>query len=401
MEAIYKRESGKAIATLTRILGDLDLAEEYLQAAFLKALETWPDRGVPDNPCAWLISTAKHRAIDAFRRAKRGDALLQAMDPQEADDWELRDDYWVEDDQLRLIFYCCHPILGTDAQIPLALKEVAGMSTAAIAQAFLMTPEAMKRKISRAKKKIKDHQVPYEIPSREDRATRIAGVLHAIYLIYNEGYSKSSGESLTQKDLTDEAVVLMKTLLSIEPSAEGMGLLALFLFHESKSMTRVDSGGCPVQLEDQDRSLWDQAMIAEGLDLLHKAVMTGRLGPYGLQAAMASVHCVAPTFAETQWRLIVGYYDMLFGITPSPIVRMNRAIALGMAEGPEAGLRELRELTGAKQIAQNHRLYAAIGEFSFKVGNRLEAEAAFRKALELAPTTAERLFLQQKLQDLA
>ena len=351
IEKIYKRESGRVLATLVRILGGLDLAEEALQDAFFVALKKWPEDGLPENAYAWLVSTAKFKAIDSIRRAGRGRELIAEMDESDQTyQYQEIENHLVEDDQLRLIFYCCHPLLPLDSRIALSLKEVCGMSTEEIARAYLVPNETIKKRISRAKNLIKEKNINYEIPSQAGLSKRLDAVLHVIYLIYNEGYAASSGENHIRGELTTEAVFLARKLVEIIPTAEGLGLLALFLLQESRRDTRVDENGDITALEHQDRAAWDMQLAAEGAQLIHQAVMSGRLGIYSLQACIASVHAFADCFADTQWDLIIGYYDMLLIIQPSPVIELNRAIAVGMFEGPETALQIIEHLLENKRI---------------------------------------------------
>ncbi len=330
---IYKSESGRVLASLVRILGDLDLAEEALHEAFNIALEKWPEEGIPKNPYSWLISTGKFKAIDSIRRLKHGRELLaENFLPDDGiyEDSHVLEENIVEDDQLRLNFFCCHPALPLDSRIALALRDVCGMTTEEISRAYLVSFEAIKKRISRAKALIREKKIPYEIPSRIEISSRMNAILHVIYLIFNEGYSASSGKAHIRKELTDEAVYLCRQLVELIPTPESLGLLALLLLQESRRSSRVTENGDPIPLENQDRTLWDQNLIQEGMLLINQSIMSGRLGPYTIQTAIASVHAVAESVQNTQWDLIVDYYDMLLSITPSPFVELNRAIAVGM-----------------------------------------------------------------------
>lgn len=400
---IYKTESGRVLATLIRILGDLDLAEEALQEAFSIAMEKWPIEGIPKNPYSWLISTGKFKAIDTIRRMGRGSELISenfldcdqtAADPA---DW---DKLLIEDDQLRLIFLCCHPLLPLDSRIALSLREVCGMSTAEIAKAYLVPLETMKKRISRAKALVKEKKIPYEIPSKHELGERVDAVLQVIYLVFNEGYSASSGENHIRKDLTEEAIFLSRKLVELVSTPESLGLLALLLLQESRREARTTKEGDLIALEDQNRSLWDQALIQEGVQLIHTAVMSGRLGAYTLQAAIASVHALADSLENTQWELIVGYYDMLLSINPSPVVELNRAIAVGMHEGPQAGLALIDALMNNKNLKTYHLFYAAQADFCKKLGLMNRAISSYRQAIELVRQEPEERYLKQQLSEI-
>lgn len=401
---IYKNESARALASLVRILGDLDLAEEALQEAFAIALEKWPLDGIPQNPCSWLISTARHKAIDHIRRASRGRELFaENLAPEtealtQAEDWEK---HLVDDDQLRLIFYCCHPLLPLDARIALSLREVCGMATGEIARAYLVPSETMKKRLSRAKALIKDKGIPFEIPSSAELKTRMDAVMHVIYLIFNEGYSATSGEAHIRKELTSEAIFLGRKLLDLLPTSESMGLLALLLLHESRRQARLTQEGDLIPLEQQDRALWDQVLIREGASLIEGAVRSGRLGPYALQAAIASVYALADSLQETQWDLIIDYYDMLLSIHPSPIVELNRAIAVGMHEGPRAGLMLIEGLLETEKLSHYHIAYAAQADFLKQLGLNDEAIKAYQRAIELVRQDPEERYLKKQLAEIS
>jgi len=400
---IYKAESSRVLASLIRILGDLDLAEEALQEAFSVAMEKWPMEGIPKNPYSWLISTGKFKAIDSIRRRTRGEALLaekfllEDNSFNEQPDWEK---HLIEDDQLRLIFYCCHPLLSLDSRITLSLREVCTMSIMEISKAFLLPVETIKKRISRAKALIKAKNIPYEIPGKAELSERVNAVMHVIYLIFNEGYSASVGEDHLRKELTDEAIFLSRQLVKLIATPESLGLLALLLLHESRRESRVTNAGDLIPLEHQDRSLWNQVLIHEGVQLIQQAVMSGRLGPYTLQAAIASVHALADSVENTQWALIIGYYDMLLSIHPSPVVELNRAIALGMSEGPKAGLMVIDCLLEDKKLTAYHFIYAAQAEFLKKLGLKDQAINAYQRAIELVQQAPEKRYLKQQLSDL-
>jgi RNA polymerase sigma-70 factor (ECF subfamily) len=406
IEKIYKSESGRVLASLMRILGDLDTAEEALQESFYTATEKWPEEGVPKNPYAWLVSVGKFKAIDSIRRTERGRELLIekfSFEKEELSGFTDSQDlntHLVEDDQLRLIFYCCHPSLPLDSRIALSLREVCGMGIEEISSAYLISFETIKKRISRAKALIKGRNIKYEIPSRADLTRRLDAVLHVIYLIYNEGYAASSGEEHIRRDLTDEAIFLCRNLVRLISTPESLGLLALLLLLDSRRETRVTEDGNLIPLENQERSIWDQRLIREGLQLLHRAVMSGRMGPYSLQAAIASVHAVADSVQNTRWDLIIGYYDMLLSINPSPVVELNRAIAVGMYEGAEAGLPMIERLLKNEQLSTYHRIHSARAEFCKRLGLRDEAVRAYRRAIELVRQVPEKRYLERQLSEI-
>lgn len=404
---IYKTESGRVLAGLIRIFGDLDVAEEALQEAFSIAMEKWPKEEIPKNPYSWLISTGKFKAIDSMRRLGRGKELFaeNLSLEQEKFDGSFVDQLdgeknLIEDDQLRLIFFCCHPLLPLDSRIALSLREVCTMSTVEIARAYLLPFETIKKRISRAKALIKEKNIPYEIPSKAELSKRMDAVLRVIYLIFNEGYSASSGEDHIRKELTEEAIFLSRKLVELNPSPESLGLLALLLLQESRRESRVTKNGDLISLENQDRSLWDQKLIGEGVQLIQYAVMSGRLGPYTLQAAIASVHAVADSVQNTQWELIIGYYDMLLSIHPSPVVELNRAIAVGVHKGPKAGLVIIERLLENEKLNAYHIIYAAQADFSKKLGLIDEAIKAYQRALELVGQEPEERYLKKQLAEI-
>lgn len=396
----YKTESGQVLATLIRILGDYDLAEEAVQIAFEAALEKWPEEGIPENPASWLISTGKFKAIDLIRRKQRRRELISdhlSPDRNGYKEPEVFENHLVEDDQLRLIFYCCHPSLPLDSRIALCLRDFCGMKTDEIARAYLTSNAAIKKRITRAKKLFREKNIPYEIPNRNELSQRLNAVLHVIYLIFNEGYSASSGEDRIRKELTDEAIYLSRALVDLTAESESLGLLSLLFFQEARRESRVRENGDLIPLEDQDRTLWDQGFIKEGMQCLNRVFLSGRLGPYSLQAAIASVHAVADSVESTRWDLIVGYYDMLLVVNPSPVVELNRAIAVGMHEGPESGLSIINELARKKKLDSYHLLYSAKADFSRRAGKKRQAIKAYRKAIELAGQDAERRYLENQL----
>ncbi len=400
---IYKSESGRVLATLIRILGDFDLAEEAKQEAFSIALEKWPKEGIPKNPYSWLVSAGKFKSIDSIRKLKRGRELISENFPD--DKVYLEDQLWqndvVDDDQLRLIFFCCHPTLPLDSRIALSLRDVCGMTTEEIARAYFVSFETIKKRISRAKLLFREKKIPYEIPSKSEITNRMDAVLHVIYLIFNEGYSASSGEDHIRKELTDEAIFLCRKLVDLISTPESLGLLALLLLQESRRESRAAKNGDLIPLENQDRSLWDKNLIREGMQLINQAVMSGRLGPYTLQAAIASVHAAADSVQNTRWDLIIGYYDMLLSINPSPIVELNRAIAVGMHEGSEAGLSIINSLIKQGNLDSYHLLYSAQADFSKRLGLKDEAIKAYKRAIELVRQEPERRFLENQLSEIS
>ena len=402
VDSVYRSESRRVFATLVRLLGDFDLAEEALHEAFRAALEQWPRDGVPANPRAWLVSAGRFKAIDGLRRDARFDALdedaeqaLVAPDGPAADD-----DEGIEDDRLRLIFTCCHPALPPDAQVALTLREVCGLTTEEIAHAFLAAPPTLAQRIVRAKNKIRDAKIPYQVPSQEDLPERLDSVLRVIYLVFNEGYAASSGASLTRHDLSGEAIRLVRLLVEMLPEPEAMGLFALMLLHESRRAARASRTGDLVLLEDQDRSLWDRAMIADGVGLVERALASRRAGPYTLQAAISAVHAGAPDAASTDWVQIVALYDLLMRMEPSPVIELNRAVAVAMRDGPAAGL-VLVDAILARGDLQDYRLaHAARADLCRRLGKKSEARASYERALALTRQAPEQRFLERRLAEL-
>ncbi len=392
------------LATLIRLLGDFDLAEEALHEAFASAIEQWPREGIPANPRAWLVSAGRFRAIDSLRRRARFDAslgeLASRLDRTGQETSELASER-VEDDQLRLIFTCCHPALAPEAQVALTLREVCGLTTEEIARAFLTTPSTLAQRIVRAKNKIKNAGIPYEVPGRADLPERIEAVLRVVYLVFNEGYAASSGDSLTRAELSGEAIRLGRLLTELLPETEVRGLLALMLIQESRRMARASASGEIILLEDQDRSLWNREQIDEGLALVRQAFASGQLGPFTLQAAIASVHADARTAAATDWNRIVALYDLLLQIEPSPIVALNRAVAVAMRDGPQAGLTLVDEILSAGHLAEYHLAHAARAELCRRLGNVEEARGSYERALALARQAPERQFLRRRLAEIA
>ncbi|MHA4977043.1 RNA polymerase sigma factor [Pseudomonas extremorientalis] len=398
VDALYRSESRRVLATLIRLLGDFDLAEEALHDAFFVAVQRWPLDGVPANPRAWLVSTGRFKAIDRLRRQARFTPLLQEQaDTLEAADWSDQD---VEDDRLRLIFTCCHPALAADAQAALTLREICDLTTEEIARAFLATPATIAQRIVRAKGKIREAKIPYQVPSREALPERLDAVLRVIYLVFNEGYSASIGADLTREELTREAIRLGRLLMELLPEPEVMGLLALMLLHESRCPARTSAEGELVLLAEQDRSLWDASLIAEGCALVERALGTRRFGPYCLQAAIAAVHAEAARADETDWPQIVGLYDVLLRAVPSPVIELNRAVALAMRDGPLAGLQQVEGILARGELLDYHLVHSARGEFCRQLGRVEEARAAYAKALSLTQQGPERRFLEQRLQNL-
>jgi RNA polymerase sigma-70 factor (ECF subfamily) len=404
VDTIYRTESRRIFATLVRLLGDFDLAEDGLHDAFRVAMEQWPRDGVPANPRAWLVSTGRFKAIDALRRRARYDASLDDLAgrlAREAGDAVGQDGEDIEDDRLRLIFTCCHPALPPDARVALTLREVCGLTTEAIAHAFLTSPPTLAQRIVRAKAKIRDAHIPYQVPSREALPERLDTVLQVIYLVFNEGYSASSGESLTRPDLSGEAIRLGRLLVELLPEPEAVGLLALMLLHESRRAARTSPEGDLILLEDQDRSLWNREQIAEGTALVERALSSRQVGPYTLQAAIAAVHAAAPTVAATDWSRIVGWYDMLAQVAPSPVVELNRAVAVAMRDGPAAGLALIDAILARVDLADYHLAHAARAELCRRLGRTAEARASYQRALALAQQEPERRFLERRLADLS
>ena len=398
VEQVYREDSRRILATLIRLLGDFDLAEEALHEAFFVAVERWQRDGVPDNPRTWLVSTGRFKAIDVLRRRARFKAsqplLLAQLDELEQADWSGED---VEDDRLRLIFTCCHPALAADAQVPLTLREVCDLTTEEIARAFLSAPAAIAQRIVRAKAKIRDAKIPYQVPTLNELPERLDSVLRVIYLVFNEGYSASVGAELTRDDLTREAIRLGRLLMELLPEPEVMGLLALMLLHESRRPARTSPSGELVLLDDQDRSLWDAGLMAEGCALVERALSTRRFGPYCLQAAIAAVHAEAPSAAETDWEQIVGLYDVLLRAVPSPVIELNRAVAVAKRDGALAGLLVIEGILARGELQDYHLVHSARAEFCRQLGRVEQARAAYQRALELTRQEPERRFIRARI----
>src|SRR6202453_3285486 len=418
LDSLYRVDSGRILATLIRLLGDFDLAEEAMHEAFAAALSLWPRSGVPDNPRPWLISTARFKAIDTLRRRARFDASQDELAHHLEAQWSsaerspehsnakgsLEDDH-LEDDRLRLIFTCCHPSLAPEARVALTLREVCGLTTEEIAKAFLTTPRTLAQRIVRAKAKIRETSIPYEVPTPQELPERLGAVLQVIYLVFNEGYSAAAGAEVTRAELTGEAIRLGRLLTELQPEREVMGpevmgLLALMLLQESRRAARTSPTGELILLENQDRSLWNRKQIAEGVAVLGKALKSRRFGAYTLQAAIAAVHGEASSAASTDWRQITLLYDQLLRIHPSPVVELNRAVAIAMCEGPEQGLRLIDDLLMREQLSHYYLAHSARADLCRRLGRIPEARASYEKALALAQQEPERRFLARRIEDL-
>ena len=415
VSAIYESDSRRVLATLIRLLGDFEAAEEAMHDAFRAALEQWPREGVPSNPRAWLVSAGRFKAIDAMRRLKRFDALEDVGEAAEiavTDAAAWADEESVEDDRLRLIFTCCHPALAPDAQVALTLREVCGLTTEEIAQAFLTPAPTLAQRIVRAKAKIRDAKIPYQVPTPAELPDRLDAVLRVIYLVFNEGYTASSGTAVTRHDLATEAIRLGRLLVELLPEPEARGLLALMLLHESRRAARMSKDGDVILLDDQDRSLWDRQQIVEGVRLVAQALSPApssterdggrrahtRFGPYAIQAAIAAVHAEAPTAADTDWNEIVGLYDALMAVSPSPVVALNRAVAIAMRDGPAAGLPLVDELLG--ELSEYRLAHATRAELCRRLGRIDDARASFQRALKLTRQEPERRLIEKRLKEL-
>lgn len=407
INSLYQAESRRVLATLIRLLGDFDLAEEALQEAFMAAMKQWPQDGVPDNPRAWLVSTGRFKAIDQIRKRARFDTSLDDIAEQLDAGLGAVDDpvgeaagESIEDDRLRLVFTCCHPSLSAEARTALTLREICDLTTEEIARAFLATPPTVAQRIVRAKAKIRDAAIPYEVPAPAQLPERLDSVLQVIYLVFNEGYSASAGEAVTRLDLCAEAIRLARLVLELLPEPEVQGLLALMLLHDARKTTRSTADGELVLLEDQDRSQWHRAQIEEGDTLVRSALASRRFGPYTVQAAIAAVHAGAATAGDTDWQEIVALYDLLLRLQPSPVISLNRAVAVAMGEGPDAGLRLVNALLDDGQLRDYHLAYAALADFHRRLGQREQAIHNYREALRLVRQEPERRFLEKRLQQL-
>jgi RNA polymerase sigma-70 factor (ECF subfamily) len=403
VNAVYVAESRRVLATLIRLLGDFEAAEEALQDAFRAALEQWPRDGVPANPRAWLVSAGRFKAIDALRRRARFDQLDESTAAEQIagrDAAAWADEESVEDDRLRLVFTCCHPALAPDAQIALTLREVCGLTTEEIAQAFLTPAPTLAQRIVRAKAKIRSARIPYRVPDPAELPARLGAVLRVIYLVFNEGYAASSGTSVTRHDLSSEAIRLGRLLVELLPEPEARGLLALMLLHESRRAARMTPAGEVILLEDQDRRLWDRALIDEGLGLIDQALRRRPPGPYAVQAAIAAVHATAPTAAATDWNEIVGLYDLLSRLEPSPVIELNRAVAVAMRDGPAAGVALIDGILGRGQLGDYRPAHAARAELCRRLGAKAAARTSYERALALTKQEPERRYLERRLAEL-
>ncbi len=424
LDSLYRVDSGRILATLIRLLGDFDLAEEAMHEAFAAALSLWPKNGVPGNPRPWLISTARFKAVDTLRRRARLDAsqdeLVRHLEAQSSsagrsnEENSLEDDRLendsLEDDRLRLIFTCCHPSLPPEARVALTLREVCGLTTEEIAKAFLTTPRTLAQRIVRAKAKIRETPIPYEVPTPQELPERLGAVLHVIYLVFNEGYSAAAGAEVTRAELTGEAIRLGRSLAELHltelgPEPEVMwvevtGLLSLMLLQESRHAARTSPAGELILLENQDRSLWNREQIAEGVALLERSLKSRRFGAYTLQAAIAAVHAEAESVAVTDWRQIVALYDQLLRIQPSPVVQLNRAVAIAMCDGPEAGLAQINAVLEHGELANYYLAHSARADMYRRLGRTAEARASYEKALALTQQEPERQFLQERIRQL-
>jgi RNA polymerase sigma-70 factor, ECF subfamily len=404
LDSLYRVDSGRILATLIRLLGDFDLAEEAMHEAFAAALSLWPRSGVPGNPRPWLISTARFKAIDTLRRRARFDAsqdeLVRYLEAQSSSAEGSNEEDSLEDDRLRLIFTCCHPSLAPEAHVALTLREVCGLTTEEIAKAFLTTPRTLAQRIVRAKAKIRETPIPYEVPTPQELPERLGAVLQVVYLVFNEGYSAAAGAEVMRSELTGEAIRLGRLLTELQPEPEVIGLLALMLLQESRHAARTSPTGELILLENQDRSLWNRGQIAEGVALLEKALKSRRFGAYTLQAAIAAVHAEAESVAATDWRQIVALYGRLARIQPSPVVQLNRAVAIAMCDGPEAGLAQIDAVLEQGELANYYLAHSARADMCRRLGRTTEARSSYEKALALTQQEPERQFLQERIRQL-
>ena len=403
VDAAYRSESRQVLATLIRLLGDFETAEEALHDAFAVAVEQWARDGVPANPRAWLVSTGRFKAIDGIRRRARFDASLTELAKQleqstsDAEEWNEES---VEDDRLRLIFTCCHPALSPEAQVAMTMREVCGLTTEEIASAFLTKPPTIAQRIVRAKAKIREARIPYEVPSEKELPDRLDAVLRVIYLVFNEGYSASSGDSLTRYDLSGEAIRLGRILIALLPEADALGLLGLMLLQDSRRAARTSPAGDLILLEDQDRSLWNRDQITEGISLVQRALSMGKVGPYTVQASIAAAHAQAPSSAATDWTQIVALYDLLLQAHPSPVVKLNRAVAVAMSADPATGLTLIDAILARGDLENYHLAHAARADLCRRLGRTNEARASYLRALDLTQQEPERRFLERRLSEL-
>jgi RNA polymerase sigma-70 factor, ECF subfamily len=404
LDSLYRVESGRILATLIRLLGDFDLAEEAMHEAFATALSVWPSSGVPGSPRPWLISTARFKAIDTLRRRARFDAsqgeLVRHLEAQYSAAEKSNEEDSLEDDRLRLIFTCCHPSLAPEAQVALTLREVCGLTTEEIARSFLVTPATLAQRIVRAKTKIRETPIPYEVPTPQELPERLGAVLQVVYLVFNEGYSAASGAEVTRAELTSEAIRLGRLLTELQPEPEVIGLLALMLLQESRRAARTSPFGELILLENQDRSLWNREQIAEGVALLEKALKSRSFGSYTLQAAIAAVHAQAESAGATDWGQIVALYDRLLRIQPSPVVHLNRAVAIAMRDGPEAGLAQVEAVLEQGGLVNYYLAHSAHADMYRRLGRTAEARASYEKALALTQQEPERQFLKERIRQL-
>lgn len=403
LDDIYRNESRRVFATLIRLLGDFDRAEDALHDAFRAAMEQWPEKGVPSNPRAWLVSAGRFKAIDKLRKESRMDLIpgeqTQTLIADTKDPSEQADDE-IKDDELRLIFTCCHPALSQESRVALTLREVCGLTTEEIAHAFLTTPSTLAQRIVRAKSKIRDARIPYQVPTQDELPDRLEAVLQVIYLVFNEGYYASSGSSITRADLSNEAIRLGRLLLTLLPEPDVYGIVGLMLLHESRRTARTTRKGDLILLEDQDRSLWNRSLISEGLSLVEEAFKSGRIGQYTLQAAIAGVHADAEDAESTDWAQIVALYGLLMKVNPSPVVALNRAVAIAMRDGPKEGLELIDAMLDSGELSDYHLIHSARAELCRRLNRIEEARFAYVKALDLAQQEPERRFIRKRMKEL-